>query len=133
MNFFFHHKLGEGLNKVYAKFKDISIKIKEITKGGGGGGGLTGPPPTIYVTKSPTFVGLKPWISKGILKSIKVKNKLYSKYMKCLDPFWYNKYKIYRDKINHLIRNSKFCYYKNDFSCFYNNSKKNMEWYKKFF
>ena len=32
--FFFHHKLGEGLNKVCAKFKDMSIKIKEMTKGG---------------------------------------------------------------------------------------------------
>ena len=58
---------------------------------------------------------LKPWISKGILNSIKIKNKFYSKYLKCLDPLCYTKYKTYRDKINHLIRISKYTYYKNCF------------------
>ena len=51
---------------------------------------------------------VKPWIAKGILNSIKIKHRYYSKYMKCLDPFWYSKYKKYRDKINHLIRISKY-------------------------
>ena len=67
---------------------------------------------------------LKPWISKGILGSIKIKNKYYSKYMKNLDPFWYTKYKVYRDKINHLIRISKIMYYKNYFKQFNTNIKK---------
>ena len=67
---------------------------------------------------------LKPWLSSGILKSIKIKNNLYSKFMKCLNPIWYNKYKLYRDKINHLIRTSKDSYYKRYFTCFNRNSKK---------
>ena len=44
--------------------------------------------------------------------------------MKCLDPFWYAKYKTYRDKINHLIRISKNLYYKNYFTQFKTNVKK---------
>ena len=75
---------------------------------------------------------LKPWISKGILASIKIKNLYYSKYMKCLDPFWYVKYKTYRDKINHLIRISKNIYYKNYFKRFNTNLKKTWSGIKTF-
>ena len=67
---------------------------------------------------------LKPWITKGLLKSIKLKNKYYHKYIKNKDPFWYTKYKHYRDNINHLIRTSKHQYYKNYFRTFRNSSKK---------
>jgi len=51
----------------------------------------------------------KPWISKSILKSIKTKNKLFSK-IKNLDKTdsnkW-NKYKKYRNKLNHIIEYAK--------------------------
>ena len=52
--------------------------------------------------------------------------------MKCLDPFWYIKYKTYRDKINHLIRISKNIYYKNYFKRFNTNVKKTWSGIKTF-
>ena len=55
----------------------------------------------------------KPWLTKGILKSI---NRTSTKNQK-----WYDLYKIYRDKINHLLRNSKSNYYKK----YFNDSKQN--------
>ena len=67
---------------------------------------------------------LKPWISKGILKSISIKNKLYKKFLKTKKFIWYQKYKYYRDLINHLIRKSKNNYYVAYFEKFQKNSKK---------
>ena len=49
----------------------------------------------------------KPWITKGILKSISIKNKHYKKIMNTKKSDFYKKYKYYRDQINHLIRKSK--------------------------
>ena len=49
----------------------------------------------------------KPWITKGIHKSIEVKNQLYTKFMQSKDTFYCNRYKIMRDKINHLLRAEK--------------------------
>ena len=47
---------------------------------------------------------LKPWITKGILKSISIKNKHYKKFLKTNKSIWYQNYKYYRDLINHLIK-----------------------------
>ena len=49
----------------------------------------------------------KPWITSGIINSIKVKNSYYKHFVKTLDPFWYKRYKYFRDMIDHLIRKSK--------------------------
>ena len=51
-----------------------------------------------------------------ILKSIKIKTKYYKKFMTSKDQEHYNIYKLYRDKLNHLIRVSKNIYYKNYFT-----------------
>ena len=67
---------------------------------------------------------LKPWITKGILKSILIKKKLYKKVLKTKISTWYQKYKYYRDLINHLIRKSKKSYYISYFETFRRNSKK---------
>ena len=67
---------------------------------------------------------LKPWITKGILKSISIKNKYYKKYLKSKNSNWYKKYKYYRDLLNHLIRKSKKDYYASYFEKFQKNSKK---------
>ena len=67
---------------------------------------------------------LKPWITTGIISSIKQRNRYYHVYIKSQQKTWYAKYKTYRDKINHLIRKSRNNYYKNYFSIFKNNSKK---------
>ena len=80
--------------------------------------------PIKTLSKKETKNLAKPWISQGILTSIKCKNKSYKKFIKSKDPFWYNKYKTYRNSINHLIRASKNMYYKNYFNTFRNNSKK---------
>ena len=57
----------------------------------------------------------KPWITKGILKSIKIKNKIHKKFLKAKDPIrkenLLNTFKIYRNYINKLIRCSQSSYY----------------------
>jgi len=54
----------------------------------------------------------KSWISKGILKSIKTKNKLFSKIQNLdkTDSNKRNKYKKYRNKLNHIIEYAKMTY-----------------------
>ena len=54
----------------------------------------------------------KPWLTKGIQKSLKTKNKLYRLLLK--QPSVQNKsnYKKYRNKLNHIIRIAKKSHYK---------------------
>ena len=59
----------------------------------------------------------KPWITKGLLKSIKIKNALFASG----DMI---KYKFYRNKITTLIRHSKKLYYHTYFTQYMNNMKK---------
>ncbi|CAH3111049.1 unnamed protein product, partial [Pocillopora meandrina] len=49
----------------------------------------------------------KPWISQGLLKSVKQKNKLYKQYIS--NPSLWNeaKYKTYKNKLNHSLRIAK--------------------------
>jgi hypothetical protein len=44
----------------------------------------------------------KPWISKGLIKSITVKNKLYKKFLKERNSPTEQKFKLYGNKLNHL-------------------------------
>ena len=53
----------------------------------------------------------KPWITRGIQKSIKVKNKYYKKFISNRSPYYQSKFKTYRNKLNHLIKLSKISYY----------------------
>ena len=53
----------------------------------------------------------KPWVTKGILKSIKQKNHFLKLFLKTKQQFHYQRYNVYRDKINHLLRKSKKDYY----------------------
>ena len=76
------------------------------------------------ITKKMYKQRLKPWITKGILKSISVKNKYYKKFLKTRSPIIYKNYKYYRDLINHLIRKSKRNHYASYFEKFQKNSKK---------
>lgn len=57
----------------------------------------------------------KPWITQGIKVSIHVKNKLYSKYLKTKSCYFHSKFKLYRNKLNHLLKLSKKQYYSNYF------------------
>ena len=70
---------------------------------------------------------MKPWITNGILKSISKKNSFYANFMHTKNQNALKMYKYYRNKINHLIRKSKYCHFKNYFSDYSNNIKK--MWY----
>ena len=54
---------------------------------------------------------IKPWITKGIRKSINRKNKIYKKYVKNKNENTYEEYKKIRNKLNHIIRESKRIHY----------------------
>ena len=57
----------------------------------------------------------KPWITPAIKVSIQVKNKLYKKYLKTKSCYFHSKFKLYRNKLNHLLKLSKLQYYNNYF------------------
>ena len=67
----------------------------------------------------------KPWVTKAILKSIKQKNHFLKLFLKTKQQFHYQRYKVYRDKINHLLRKSKKDYYSKYFEKNAKNAKKN--------
>ena len=67
---------------------------------------------------------LKPWITAGLLTSIKKKNYFYKKFVKTKDNKFYLLYKSFRDLLNRLIRKSKRSFYKNYFTNNINNIKK---------
>ena len=52
----------------------------------------------------------KPWLSKGLLKSIRTKNKLYRQYLSNQSSHYETRYKNYKNKLNHLLRIAKRIY-----------------------
>ena len=66
-----------------------------------------------------------PWISQGILKSVKTKNFLYKQYLLKLIP--YRRYSYYSNKLKEIIKIAKRKYYENYFSSFKTNLKKSWE------
>ena len=59
------------------------------------------------LSKSERKVREKPWITKSILQSIKIRNKLYNKSIQKQDKFWSERYRYYRNKINIMIKKAK--------------------------
>ena len=57
----------------------------------------------------------KPWVTSGIIKSIKYKNKLFGKFIKSKEKFWYERYKNHLHMINKLISKSKKNYFRKFF------------------
>jgi hypothetical protein len=57
----------------------------------------------------------KPWISGGLLTSIRKKNKLYKKFLSIPTSSDENMYKKYKNKLNHLLRSAKRLYYEERF------------------
>ena len=53
----------------------------------------------------------KPWLSKGLLKSIGKKNRLYKRYLNCPSNTTLSNCKKYKNKLNHSIRIAKRLYY----------------------
>ena len=62
-----------------------------------------------------------PWITKGLLKSINHKNKLYKEYVQCPSNNKKQKFKTYRNKLYGLIRKAKRLYYFQKFEQVKNN------------
>lgn len=67
-----------------------------------------------------------PWITKGLLTSVRTKHKLYKKYLANPIPYRDSHYKNYKNKLNHLIRIAKKHYYDKSFKLAESDIKKNM-------
>ena len=67
--------------------------------------------PIKQISRNELKLRSKPWITSGIKKSISVKNKLYKKHLKTKSEHYHKKFKLYRNKINHLLKLSKKMYY----------------------
>jgi len=76
------------------------------------------------LSKSKLKLQLKPWITKGILKSIRYKNKLYKKLCKNNfdDKLKLQEYKTYRNKLTKIKTISKKMYYEKRLQNCYKNS-----------
>ena len=55
------------------------------------------------------------WLTNGLLISIRKKNRLYKKLILKTNQLKQQQYKIYRNKLNHLIRNKKRLFFENKF------------------
>ena len=73
--------------------------------------------------KASKYALKKPWLSTGLLKSIKRKNSLYKKFLKSHSPFNEISYKRYRNKLNHYLRLAKRSYYEVKLQTLKNNIK----------
>ena len=79
--------------------------------------------PVIQLSKKEMKTKSKPWITPAIQISISKKNKLYKNYLKTKSVHYYTRFKIYRNKINNLLRISKRNYYNSYFAIKQGNSK----------
>lgn len=80
--------------------------------------------PYIYISNSKRRKKRHPWITTGILQSIKRKNKLYRKMLKNPNMDNSDKFRTYRNKLTHIIRISKTRYYSDKFNSCSGNSKR---------
>ena len=67
--------------------------------------------PFSLMSKRKSKLLTNPWITQGLLKSIKTKSKLYNALLRNLSSLNHVQYKQYRNKINHLWKISKCNYY----------------------
>lgn len=56
-----------------------------------------------------------PWLTKGLLKSIKKKNRLYKLFIKAPNILRESRYKTYKNKLTHVLRKAKRLYYDSKF------------------
>ena len=64
-----------------------------------------------------------PWITKGLLASVRKKKRLYKKLLKHPTLICETQYKTYKNKLNHLSRTAKKMYYDDKFQLVKNNLK----------
>ena len=65
----------------------------------------------------------KPWITNGILKSIKRKQKMYRTHFLSNNPLKVEEYKHYANQLNYIKNRSKTDYYTKTFASYKNNLK----------
>jgi hypothetical protein len=87
--------------------------------------------PIRKLSKKEVKIKNKPWITRAIKVSIRIKNGLHKQFIKTQSSYYYAKFKIYRNKLNHLIRISKRQYYNNFLNYNCNNTKKLWQGVKK--
>lgn len=63
--------------------------------------------PVKQLSRSELKLKSKPWITAGLHKSIKIKKNIYKKIIKTKSIYYHSKFKVYRNKLNHLLRISK--------------------------
>ena len=80
--------------------------------------------PVKQLSKQDLKARSKPWITSGIRTSFRIKNGLFKKFLKTKSIYYHTKFKIYRNKLNHLIKLAKKNYYNNFFSVHENNGKR---------
>ena len=85
----------ENVNDMYKAFQDKYLEI------------INNNAPFKILSKKETKQRQKPWVTKSIIQSIKIRNIYYKKYMKTQEMFWYDRYKYYKSKITMLLRKSK--------------------------
>ena len=78
-----------------------------------------------YKKSNKPYFDRKPWLTSALKDSIKIKNRLYANRNKGvnIEEQWSN-YKIYRNKLYHLIRVTERQYYQNQFTKHKSNLKK---------
>ena len=79
--------------------------------------------PLKKITTNRRKTPISPWITKGLLKSINTKNKLYKQYLQSPSDERKIKFKTYRNKLNNLMRKCKREYYHKKFENTKNNIK----------
>ena len=103
------------MNGVNAKMEKFQLNLVKV---------IDHHAPVVTISRKKLKQKRKIWITDRILKSISIRNKYYTKFLKTKDGFWYQRYKCYRDMTNRLIRQSKRNYYLSYFNKFKHNSKK---------
>ena len=74
-------------------------------------------------TKVSSYRLSKPWLSKGLLKSIRTKNKLYSQYLTNQSSHFEIRYRNYKNKLNHSLRIAKRIYHEKKIDASKSNAK----------
>lgn len=80
--------------------------------------------PIKQLSKRELKIKHKPWITRAIRVSICAKNKIYKKYLKTKSIYYHAKFKLYRNKLNHLLKLSKSQYYNDYFNVNISDSKR---------
>ena len=87
--------------------------------------------PVVKLSKRQTKTKGKPWVTKGILTSMKIRDNLFSDFIKCsssdLKLYLHSRYKTYRNRIVSLLRLSKKFHYRRFFALNSYNLKKTWE------